>query len=134
MADFTVFDLSKYRLERAKEDLIAGANALSSGDFRVCANRAYYPIFHASRAALILKGMDFKKHSAVIAHFRLEYVKTGVFNAELSKILGKAFEIRTEADYEDFFIISKEDVEKQLADANTFVDAIEEYLIKAYDA
>jgi len=131
MADFTVADLSKYRLERAKEDLLAGANALSSGDFRVCANRAYYAIFHAARAVLILKGMDFKKHSAVIAHFRMEYVKTGVFSAELSKILGKAFEIRTEADYEDFFIISRTEVEKQLGDANRFVLAAEEYIEKA---
>ena len=132
MADFTVNDLSKYRLERAKEDLIAGANALKSGDFRVSANRAYYAIFHASRAMLILKEMDFKKHSAVIAHFRMEYVKTGIFSAELSKILGKAFEIRTEADYEDFFIISKEEVEKQLADAKKFVNAVEEYLKTIY--
>ena len=134
MADKTLIDLSKYRLERAREDLLAGANALNSGDFRVCANRAYYAIFHACRAMLVLRGMDFKKHSAVIAHFRLEYVKTGVFGAELSKILGKAFEIRTEADYEDFFIISREDVEKQLANANTFVDAIEEYLTRTYYA
>jgi len=132
MADFTVADLSKYRMERAREDLVAGANALNSGDFRVCANRVYYAVFHASRAALILKGLDFKKHSAVIAHFRMEYIKTGVFGADLSKILGKAFEIRTEADYEDFFIISKEEVEKQLANANQFVHAIEEYLKTVY--
>ena len=132
MAEFTVADLSKYRLERAREDLVAGANALRSGDFRVCANRAYYAIFHASRAALILKGMDFKKHSAVITHFRMEYIKTGVFGAELSKILGKAFEIRTEADYEDFFIISRDDVEKQLAGANKFVNAIADYLKTVY--
>ena len=128
MDEFIVIDLSKYRLERAREDLLAGANALNSGDFRVCANRAYYAIFHASRAVLILDGLDFKKHSAVIAHFRLEYVKTGVFSAEMSKILGKAFEIRTEADYEDFFIISKEEVEKQLEDAKHFVNQMEQYL------
>jgi len=132
MADYTVADLSKYRLERAKEDIIAGANALSSGDFRVCANRAYYAIFHASRAALILRGLDFKKHSAVIAHFRMEFVKTGIFGADLSKILGKAFEIRAEADYEDFFIISRADVEKQLINANKFVDAVENYLKTKY--
>jgi len=128
MAEFTLNDLSRYRLERAKEDLKAGTNALESGDFRVSANRAYYAIFHACRAMLVLKELDFKKHSAVIARFRLEYVKTGIFSTELSKILGKAFEIRTEADYEDFFIISKEEVEKQLADANKFVNAVEEYL------
>jgi uncharacterized protein (UPF0332 family) len=128
MAEFTVFDLSKYRLERANEDLAAGENALKNGDFRVCANRAYYAIFHAIRALLILDGLDFKKHSAVIAHFRMKYIKTGVFTAEFSKIVGRAFEICTESDYEDFFIISKEDVEKQLSDANKFINEIEKYL------
>jgi uncharacterized protein (UPF0332 family) len=60
----------------------------------------------------------------------MEYVKTGVFSVELSKILGRAFEIRTESDYEDFFIIAKEDAERQLADARKYVDEIENYLRK----
>ena len=132
MADFTVIDLSKYRLERAKEDLTSGINALHNGDFRLGANRAYYAIFHSARAILILEGLDYKKHSAVIASFRQRFVKTGVFSTEISKIIGRAFEIRTEADYEDFFIISKEEVEKQLEDAKHFVNQMEQYLQEKY--
>jgi len=132
MAEYSLIDLSKYRIERAKEDWTAGENALNCNDLRTCVNRTYYAIFHATRAVLILKGVDFKKHSAVIAHFRMEYVKTGIFDVELSKILGRAFEIRTEADYEDFFIISKEDAEKQLSNARKYIAEIEQYLEMQY--
>ncbi|MCL2106065.1 MAG: HEPN domain-containing protein [Oscillospiraceae bacterium] len=132
MADYTTIDLSKYRLQRAKEDLSAGINALNNGDFRLGANRAYYAIFHSARAVLILEGLDYKKHSAVIASFRQNFVKTGIFSAEISKIIGRAFEIRTEADYEDFFIISKKDVEKQLKDAERFINQMEAYLNDKY--
>jgi len=81
---------------------------------------------------LILEGLDYKKHSAVIANFRLKFVKTGIFNTEISKIIGKAFEIRAEADYEDFFIISKKEVEKQLDNARIFVNQMEAYLKEKY--
>ena len=38
------------------------------------------------------------------------------------------FELRTESDYSDFFVISKEEIEKQIEDAAFFVSEIDHYL------
>lgn len=69
-----------------------------------------------------------KKHSGVIAHFREKYVKSGIFSKELSNIVGQASLIRNQSDYEDFFLASAEDAEKQLLDAAEFYAAVANYL------
>ena len=122
--------LAKYRLEKAKNDLSDAQKSFSEGMFETAANRAYYAIFHAARAVLILDGQDYKRHSGVIAFFRKDYIKTGVLDESLSEIIKNAFELRTESDYSDFFVISKEEIRKQLEDAAFFVAEIENYLEK----
>ena len=62
-----------------------------------------------------------KKHSGVIAEFRRLYVKTGVFVGDMSKTISVLFDVRTESDYDDFFIISKEEVVQQAESAQHFL-------------
>ena len=120
--------MAKYRLEKAKNDLSAAKIIAGQGYYEVAANRSYYAIFHAARAVLALTEQDFRKHSGVIAFFRKEYVKTGIFEKRLSDIIQDAFEIRTDCDYEDFYVVAKEDVEQQIANAEYFIIQIENYL------
>ena len=120
--------MAQFRLEKAKKDLAAAKATAEQGFYDVSANRSYYAIFHAARAVLALTGQDFRKHSGVIAYFRKEYVKTGIFETRLSDIIQDAFEIRTDCDYEDFYVVAKEDVEQQIQNAEYFVSKIEEYL------
>ncbi len=54
------------------------------------------------------EGIDFSKHSGVLAYFQKNYVKTGIFQKEYSKILTEAFEVRSDSDYDDYYVISKE--------------------------
>lgn len=65
-----------------------------------------FAIFHALRAIIALDGFDSAKHSGIIAYVNKEYVKTGIFYKQLSKILDTSFKLRKKADYDDFFIIS----------------------------
>ena len=120
--------LAKYRLEKAGTDLRDAQKIFSEGMYETAANRAYYAIFHAARAVLILDGQDYKRHSGVISFFRRDYIKTGILDESLSEIIKNAFELRTESDYSDFFIISKAEIEKQIEDAVFFVEEIEKYL------
>ena len=78
-------------------------------------------VFHAMRAVLAYDEIDMKKHSGVIAEFRRLYVKTGVFDGDMSKTISVLFDVRTESDYDDFFIISKEDVIQQAESAQHFL-------------
>lgn len=122
---------SKYRLEKAKEDLATAIIDFESGHFSASVNRSYYCIFHSMRAILALDGFDSKKHSGVIAYFREKYIKTKILDRVYSDIVGDAFEIRNNGDYVDFFIINSEDAKEQLENAKLFIDAVESYLFKS---
>lgn len=47
-------DYAKYRMERAREDLDAAHLLFDAGNYRIANNRAYYAIFHAMRAVLVV--------------------------------------------------------------------------------
>jgi len=128
MLNGTSADLANVRLQQAKECLLSAELEIAAGLFRTSANRSYYAIFHAMRAVLALDEFDSKKHSGVIAAFRQRYIKTGIFSAKYSDIVGSAFEIRIDSDYQDYYIVSKHDVEAQLENAKIFLAAVEEYI------
>ena len=122
-------ELAGYRMERANEMLEAAKKNLEIGQYKTSLNRSYYAIFHAMRAANILKGFDSSKHSGVIAYFNREYLKSGILEKSLSVIIKNSAFLREKSDYDDFFIASRKDAEKQLEDANAFVMVIEQFLI-----
>ena len=121
-------DLCLYRLSKAEEYLNDAKKTLALGMYDTAANRSYYSIFHAVRALLALASKDFKKHSGVISCFQMDYVKTGIFGKEMSDIIKSAFSLRTDSDYEDFFVISHEDVIHQVDEANIFYETIKAYI------
>ena len=123
-------ELSNYRLEKAKEDLETSKSNFEQSFLKGSINRSYYSIFHAVRALLALDGYDSRKHSGIIAYFNQNYIKTNKFPRELSKILSSASDIRNKSDYDDFYLVSREDAEKQIRNAEVFVKHIEEYLLK----
>lgn len=61
------------------------------------------------------------------------YVKTGIFDVELSEVLTSASEVRNSSDYDDFYVISKEEVDNQIENAEVFSRDIKEYLKKRYE-
>ena len=124
-------ELTIYRLERSKEFLESSKVMLQLGFFKDSINRSYYAIFTAVRALLAEEEVDFKKHSAVISHFRQNYIKTGIFDVALSKYIGDAFKFRNDCDYEDFIIASRSDAETQFNHAVEFYETIKKYLEEA---
>jgi len=123
-------ELMQYRLDFAKEKLESAKLLLSSGSLKDSIGRSYYAIFTCVRALLAIDGVDFSKHSAVIAYFQKEYIKTGIFDVKYSKYLSQAFQIRNNVDYADFYVVSVEDAKTQYARAQEFYDVIKEYLMK----
>lgn len=92
--------------------LASARRDMEAKDYTSANNRAYYSIFHAMRAVLPLDGEDFKKHSAVIARFTLNYLKPEVLPREYSKLISNASLIRNRSDYEDFYICSVADTNR----------------------
>ena len=123
-----IVELSKYRMQQARQCIKSAETLMEIDDYKGAANRSYYAIFHAMRSVLALEGKDFSKHSGVSAYFRKQYIKTGIFDVELSDIISMAFDVRNNSDYDDFYIISKEEVTEQIDNAINFCDKVETYL------
>ena len=125
-----LIELSKYRFNTSCESLEDARIMFENGRYKNSLNRAYYCIFHAIRAVNTLKEFDSSKHSGVIYFFNQNFVKEGIFDKELSKIIKQAYDSREKADYLDFYIASSEEAEKQIVRAAQFLEAIKAYLIK----
>jgi uncharacterized protein (UPF0332 family) len=121
-------DLAKYRLVRAKEDLETAADNLENGKYRASVNRSYYAVFHSIRAVTALDHFDSSKHSGVIAFFNQNYVKPGVFDKELSKMIDSCYRLREKADYDDFYLVAKDEAVLQLEKAEKIYQTIESYV------
>ena len=83
-------------------------------------------------AVLALDGFDSKKHSGIIAEFRKNYLKTDILPKELSPMIDGLVEARQGSDYDDFYIITKEEVEEQLKNSKQFILEVEKFLKTKY--
>ena len=124
----SIMDLAKYRLVRAKEDLETAADNLDNGKYRASVNRSYYAVFHSIRAITALDHFDSSKHSGVIAFFNQHYVKPGVFDKELSKMIDSCYRLREKADYDDFYLVARVEAVQQLEKAKKIYQTIESYV------
>ena len=131
--DGSVTDLSKYRLETAKDDLATAKSNFEDARYRASVNRSYYSIFHALRALTALDQFDSGKHSGIIAYVNQHYVKEGIFDKSFSKLIDSAYRLREKADYEDFYIVAIEDARKQIEKAETVIMVIEKYVKARWD-
>lgn len=120
--------LSNARFEHAQECLNAAKVLCEAQEYKSAANRSYYAIFHAMRSVLAYDEIDKKHHSGIISEFRRLYIKTGVFDVQLSEIIAALFNIRQDSDYDDFFVISKAEVDEQIANAALFLENVKLYL------
>lgn len=132
MPDLTLIDLSRYRLAKASEMLETARRDMHAEDYASANNRAYYCIFHAMRAIIALDGEDYKKHSAVIARFTMNYLKTEILPRDYGKLISNASLIRNRSDYEDFYICSIEDTQKLVKGAEDFLQNVHQYLQEKY--
>ena len=121
-------NLMQYRLDNANEKIRAAELLYEQGSFKDSINRSYYAMFSTMRAILALDGVDFSKHAGVISYFQREYIKTGKFDKKYSKFISMAFQIRSNCDYADFFVVKKEDAQEQLNNAKEFLEVIQSYL------
>jgi uncharacterized protein (UPF0332 family) len=121
-------DLSRYRLERSEAMLQSAKRDFIAKDYSSANNRAYYSLFHAIRSILALDGKDFKSHSAVIARFSQDYLKTELIPRSFSKLIATASLIRNRSDYEDFYVCSIDDTDKLIAGADNFLRVVKAFL------
>ncbi|MEN6336358.1 MAG: HEPN domain-containing protein [Phycisphaerales bacterium] len=122
--------LIRYRLEQANEALRDGELLLNADRHRSAANRLYYAAFYAALAALLTKRLEFSRHSAVIASFDKEFIRTGVLPKEYSRTLHRAFNERQQDDYMPFVEIDPDELSQLLADVRNMVVGVTAYILR----
>lgn len=120
--------LAQYRLGRGYESLQEAEVLLREGRLKGATNRIYYAMFYAASAILATKELGSSKHSGVISLFHKEFVKPGVFPAELASLLEAAFQQRIKGDYKDFVDVKEEEVRSLYEKGKIFVKKTEEIL------
>ncbi len=120
-------DLCIHRFANAREALSASHRNLNH-DIKTSLNRSYYAILYATRALFAADRLDARSHKGLFVVLNKEYIKTGIFREELSDILKEASMIRDRSDYQDFYIVSKEEARQQIENAKKYLSEIANYL------
>ncbi len=121
-------ELSKHRIEQAKEDLVASEMLYNGKLYKSANNRAYYSIFHSIKAVLALEPIDFKRHKDVIAYFNKNYIYPETFPKNMGRKIVEASKIREDSDYDDEFIVDPEKTQEQINTAKKLIELVEKYI------
>jgi uncharacterized protein len=117
------------RVPRSREEIEAARLLAGGGFFAQASSRAYYAAFYAAEEALSRVGQSGSTHSGVISAFGRFVVRGGGLDAEYGRILRMLFEGRSRADY-DAEPVPPEEANARIADAERFVDAVEDWLAR----
>lgn len=120
-------DLVMYRIQISKSNLNSARILLEAEEYRSANNRAYYAIFDAINAIHALDGNAYKRHKDAISNFNKKYVKPEIFPREIGRKISEAMEIRHASDYDDFYIASRKETERQVSVADEFIQLVEKY-------
>lgn len=86
-------------LNKAQESLDAAHLLAEQGYPDFAASRAYYTMFYTAEALLLLKGLSYSSHSAVIAAYGKEFSKTSELDPKYHKYMIAAQDFRSQGDY-----------------------------------
>jgi uncharacterized protein (UPF0332 family) len=115
-------------LERAEGSIQAARQLVATSFYDFAASRAYYAALYAATAALLYEGLEFSKHSAVIASIHQQFVKTGKLDKEHGKTLNWLSELRSIGDYGGTAHVSRQEAEQAIEAAEKFLEAIKPLL------
>ena len=63
-----------------------------------------------------------------MAYFNKKYIKDDIFPRTLGRQISRAEEVRHASDYDEFYIVAKEETQKQIECAQTLLQLVEMYI------
>jgi uncharacterized protein (UPF0332 family) len=124
-----VTDDIRYLLEKSAQSIDAASLLLRDNYVDFSVSRAYYAMFYALEALLLSREYSFNKHSAVIAAFGKEFVKSGIFDKRFHRFVMGAFDLRNVGDYGSMHAVSAEKAQQTIDEAHELYEAINIYLV-----
>lgn len=128
-------DLAMARITRASELLDDAKLLLEKGSFASANNRAYYALEKICTGLLASMEILSKSHRGVISQFNQYVVNNDKtpFDSEDYKIVARAETIRSKSDYDDFYIVNKEETKLLIENTEKFILKANEYLNSQLD-
>ena len=112
-------------LKKARSKLRAARVLLRADEAEDCISRAYYAVFNAAQAALLLIGEAPRTHSGTHSRFWVCFVEEEYFPRPVGETFSEAQRMRQRADYDAFTRFDTNAASDLLGDAEAFVDAAE---------
>jgi hypothetical protein len=120
--------LISMRIEQADQAIQRVESCLANNQPELAANRIYYGLFYAILALALMQGFETSKHQQIQGWFNKNFVHTGIFPNQFSKIVKDAFVARTDADYKLDSIPASGDLEAMFVDMKLFISTIKAWI------
>ncbi len=116
------------RWQQALEADSAAHFNFEGGHLETAIDRAYYAVFYAVQACLVLIGKHPKSHQGSVNLFSQHFVKTGEVEPDYVAVFQKLMENRIQADYAARNDFTSEEVTEILQESRKVLRRIHEYL------
>lgn len=133
MKETNIKKIAEEELKNAKERLEAAKILLKNNKIVDVINRAYYAMFHAARALLILYGEEPKSHEGTIREFSRIITEEKILDKKYGRYFRKTFEARESGDYRIGVIFEREDAEEIFRIAEEFVKVVSKLVKKVIE-
>ncbi len=123
--------LVSIRLDRAKELYSEAVELVNMNCYKSANNRAFYAIEKCIKALLATHKMDVETHNGALSQFNLLFIhqeNNAVFTKNDYQKIAKADRIRNASDYDDFYIVNKEETKDLLEFVKRFLEKTEGYI------
>lgn len=124
---------SRHRLRRARENLHTAQSCYDLGIYDETADHAYLAAYSAISALPSLVSYRLEERTGIFQRFSLDYVKTGLFDKRIPKILKSAYRSCKNANHNDFYQVTADEAEAQITSAEAVLHQIESFLTPIYE-
>ncbi len=124
--------LVSVRVDRAKELYSEAVKLVNMDCYKSANNRAFYAIEKCIKALLATYKLDVETHNGAVSQFNLLFIhqKGTAFTKDDYQKIAKADRIRNASDYDDFYIVNKQETRELLEFVKEFLEKTEEYIHK----
>lgn len=117
-------DLSKYRMERAKESLEEAKLLGNKSHWNTTANRLYYACFYCASSYLVINNYQASTHSGIKNAFNKELIKSGLIEPKYGLLYNKLFNLRQDADYRDYRDVTEQEIRPMIDQVGALIEHI----------
>lgn len=118
------------KIRRSRETWAETKGIMESKYWYASANRMYYSCYYMVSALLMKHGHSAHTHGGVIGLFGQHFIKTGIISAEFGKFYSQLFELRQTGDYDDWKVVTENDIMPLVPTAEVFLDTLEKLILE----